>query len=162
MFEATNSAAQGLTDGLRGARVRYNIGVVLPGGPHGAGQFLVGHLRSRNVLAFARQAAVDENLNVVGAGLQLSVGREVEPLLAFCGYACGSGTVPVRSSDGPARSDKPGRFGPTPLLGISQPQVGAVLFMHAAKRGNAGIECLSGPLSRPQDRSRRALGLIGL
>ena len=113
MFEATNAAAQSLADGLRRARVRYNIGVVLPCGPHRAREFAVGHLGSRQVLALARQAAVDENLNMVCAGLQFSVGREVKALLAFCCYARGSGAVPVGSGDRAARSDEPGRFGPT-------------------------------------------------
>ena len=160
MFEATNAAAQGLTDRLRSARVGHDIGVVLPRGPHGTGQLPVAHFRSRNVLAFARQAPVDKNLDVVGSGLELVVGCEVKPLLTLGGYACRSGSVTAGSSDCPARPDEPGRFGPTPLLGISQPQVCSVLFMDAAKRGNSGVECVPGPLSRPKDCGRRALGLV--
>ena len=68
MLEAPDSLGERLPDRRGLAGVGNDIGVVLVSRPDSASDLAVGHLGPLVVLAGAREAAVDEDLHMVGAG----------------------------------------------------------------------------------------------
>ena len=138
-----------------------HVRAVLACRPHRAVQLFVGHLGAGDLLALPGQAPVDGDLHVVGPGLQLLDGGAVELLLALGFGPRRAGPVALRRRDRLAGAEDARHVGPTPALGVAQPQVGPVLFVDAPQGRDARPERVAGALGRSQDRGRGVLGRIG-
>ena len=161
MLEAAHALGQRLADRGRLAGVCDDIGVVFGRRPDRAADLAVGHLRVLVVLVRSGQAAVDEDLHVIGARRELGQRGGVELLLPGGVGAGRSLAVAARSRDGPARAEDARRGEPAAPHRGAQQQVGAVLLVHAPDGGDPGPQRLAGPGRGPVGGDGRVLRLVG-
>ncbi len=145
VLEAAHSLGQRLPDRGRLARVGDDIRVAGGSGPDGTANLAVGHPRLSGILARAGQAAADEDLHVVGPGRELGERRLVE--LPLPGGVCARRSLAVAAPgrDRPARAENARRGEPAALHRGAQQQVGAILLVNTADRGDAGPQRVAGP-----------------
>src|SRR5260370_40994950 len=112
-----------------------HVAVMLGSCPDGTADLTVGHLRMLVMLARTGQAAVDEDLHVIGTGSELGERGFVELLLSGGVRAGRSLTVAAPGRDCPARAEDTRRGDPAAPHRRAQQQGGAVLLVHAPDPG---------------------------
>ena len=83
VLEAADPLGQSLTDGHRSSGMSHDIGVVFMGRPHSSGQLAVRHFRAGQVLPLTSQPSVDEDLHVIGPGVEFAGSGPVKLLFAL-------------------------------------------------------------------------------